>query len=164
MQIISQNVTFYLIGLTHQATIKQIPLNPSLTNYMTVPKAGTTHLSSSCSAPYRSVCRFQSFQLLHCSVQWQERLGLWSICSLSCRKDLVDCKSSFIITAQIQNDMSLFERKHSLRMPNLQFTLYDSFAEAAKAKSTSTSLFEQKLASSASTVFSGNLTQEESLW
>lgn len=30
--IISQNVIFNLIGLTHQATIKQIPLNPSLTN------------------------------------------------------------------------------------------------------------------------------------
>lgn len=121
---------------------------------MKVPKASITHLSSSCSAPYRSVCRFQSFQLLHCSVQWQERLGLWSICSLSCRRDLVDFKSSFIITAQIQNDVSLFERKYSLRMPTLQFTLYDSFAEAAKAKSTSTSLFEQKLPSSASTVFS----------
>ena len=61
---------------------------------------------------------------------------------------------SFIITAQIQNDVSLFERKYSLRMPTLQFTLYDSFAEAAKAMSTSTSLFEQKLPSSASTVFS----------
>lgn len=131
---------------------------------MKVPKASITHLSSSCSAPYRSVCRFQSFQLLHCSVQWQERLGLWSICSLSCRRDLVDFKSSFIITAQIQNDVSLFERKYSLRMPTLQFTLYDSFAEAAKAKSTSTSLFEQKLPSSASTVFSWYLTQEESLW
>ena len=126
---------------------------------MKVPKASITHLSSSCSAPYRSVCRFQSFQLLHCSVQWQERLGLWSICSLSCRRDLVDFKSSFIITAQIQNDVSLFERKHSLHMPTLQFTLYDSFAEAAKAKSTSTSLFEQKLASSALTVSSGNLTR-----
>ena len=126
---------------------------------MKVPKASITHLSSSCSAPYRSVCRFQSFQLLHCSVQWQERLGLWSICSLSCRRDLVDFKSSFIITAQIQNDVSLFERKHSLRMPTLQFTLYDSFAEAAKAKSTSTSLFEQKLASRALTVSSGNLTR-----
>lgn len=126
---------------------------------MKVPKASITHLSSSCSAPYQSVCRFQSFQLLHCSVQWQERLGLWSICSLSCRRDLVDFKSSFIITAQIQNDVSLFERKHSLRMPTLQFTLYDSFAEAAKAKSTSTSLFEQKLASSALTVSSGNLTR-----
>ena len=126
---------------------------------MKVPKASITHLSSSCSAPYRSVCRFQSFQLLHCSVQWQERLGLWSICSLSCRRDLVDFKSSFIITAQIQNDMSLFERKHSLHMPTLQFTLYDSFAEAVKAKSTSTSLFEQKLASSALTVSSGNLTR-----
>lgn len=126
---------------------------------MKVPKASITHLSSSCSAPYRSVCRFQSFQLLHCSVQWQERLGLWSICSLSCRRDLVDFKSSFIITAQIQNDMSLFERKHSLHMPTLQFTLYDSFAEAAKAKSTSTSLFEQKLASRALTVSSGNLTR-----
>lgn len=44
-------------------------------------------------------------------------------------------------------------------MPTLQFTLYDSFAEAAKAKSTSTSLFEQKLASSALTVSSGNLTR-----
>lgn len=129
---------------------------------MKVPKASITHLSSSCSAPYRSVCRFQSFQLLHCSVQWQERLGLWSICSLSCRRDLVDFKSSFIITAQIQN-VSLFERKYSLRMPTLQFTLYDSFAEAAKAMSTSTSLFEQKLPSSASTVFSWYLTQEESL-
>ena len=126
---------------------------------MKVPKASITHLSSSCSAPYRSVCRFQSFQLLHCSVQWQERLGLWSICSLSCRRDLVDFKSSFIITAQIQNDVSLFERKHSLRMPTLQFTLYDSFAEAAKAKLSSTSLFEQKLASSALTVSSGNLTR-----
>lgn len=130
---------------------------------MKVPKASITHLSSSCSAPYRSVCRFQSFQLLHCSVQWQERLGLWSICSLSCRRDLVDFKSSFIITAQIQNDVSLFERKRSLRMLTLQFTLYDSFAEAAKAMSTSTSLFEQKLPSSASTVFSWYLTQEESL-
>ena len=130
---------------------------------MKVPKASITHLSSSCSAPYRSVCRFQSFQLLHCSVQWQERLGLWSICSLSCRRDLVDFKSSFIITAQIQNDMSLFERKHSLCMPTLQFTLYGSFAEAAKAKSTSTSLFEQESPSSNSTVFSWYLTQEESL-
>lgn len=130
---------------------------------MKVPKASITHLSSSCSAPYRSVCRFQSFQLLHCSVQWQERLGLWSICSLSCRRDLVDFKSSFIITAQIQNDVSLFERKRSLCMPTLQFTLYDSFAEAAKAMSTSTSLFEQKLPSSPSTVFSWYLTQEESL-
>lgn len=129
---------------------------------MKVPKASITHLSSSCSAPYRSVCRFQSFQLLHCSVQWQERLGLWSICSLSCRRDLVDFKSSFIITAQIQNDPCL--RGNILYVCLLYSSHCMIVSQKLQKQSQHQHHSEQKLPSSASTVFSWYLTQEESLW